>query len=139
MTRRYTVKIGDVDYVLDLAEVSKDRYSVGLSDGRVLDVTLVGEEDLDQKTSETLQPAEESGVPLTQNQAGVVKAPMPGVVFGVEVAVGTQVHRGDLVVVLEAMKMENAICAPHDGIVTAIRVASGDAVEHGAVLVELGG
>lgn len=67
-----------------------------------------------------------------------VKAPLPGIVLGIKVAVGQAVKKGDTLVVLEAMKMENAINAEADGTVTGICVAQGDSVMEGAVLVTVG-
>ena len=68
---------------------------------------------------------------------GVLKAPMPGLVVRIEVAVGDQVAVGAGLVVLEAMKMENELKAPAAGTVRAIRVAAGEAVEKGQPLLEL--
>ena len=67
-----------------------------------------------------------------------IKTPLPGVISDVKVAVGDTVKKGDTVVVLEAMKMENNINADCDGKVTAVQVAKGDTVADGAVLVVLG-
>lgn len=67
-----------------------------------------------------------------------IKTPLPGVIIDVKVAVGDTVKKGDTVVVLEAMKMENNINADCDGKVTAVQVAKGDTVADGAVLVILG-
>ena len=67
-----------------------------------------------------------------------IKTPLPGVIIDVKVNVGDEVKKGDTVVVLEAMKMENNINADRDGKVTAISVAKGDTVADGAVLVVLG-
>ena len=64
-----------------------------------------------------------------------IKTPLPGVIIDIKVAVGDTVKKGDTVVVLEAMKMENNINADCDGKVTAIHVAKGDTVADGAVLV----
>jgi acetyl-CoA/propionyl-CoA carboxylase biotin carboxyl carrier protein len=69
---------------------------------------------------------------------GAVLAPMQGTVVAHAVAVGARVRRGDLLVVLEAMKMENPVVAPRDGIVLAITVEVGASIELGAVLAELG-
>jgi len=57
-----------------------------------------------------------------------IHAPMPGRVVRVEVRVGIQVKRGDTLIVLEAMKMQNEIPAPRDGIVKQVRVVEGDSV-----------
>ena len=66
-----------------------------------------------------------------------VNAPMPGKILGVKASVGQAVKKGDVVVVLEAMKMENEIVAPQDGTIASINVAVGDSVESGAVLAPL--
>jgi biotin carboxyl carrier protein len=64
-----------------------------------------------------------------------IKAPMPGLIVGISVEPGTSVSKGDTVLILEAMKMENVIKAPGDGTVKAINVEKGDRVEKGQVLV----
>ena len=66
-----------------------------------------------------------------------IKTPLPGVIIDVKVNVGDTVAKGQTVVVLEAMKMENNINADRDGKVTAIHVAKGDTVADGAILVVL--
>ena len=67
-----------------------------------------------------------------------VKAPMPGLIVRIEVAVGDRVRAGQPVIAMEAMKMENELKAESDGIVTRIAIERGQAVEKGTVLVELG-
>ena len=67
-----------------------------------------------------------------------VTAPMPGNIVAVKVNVGDTVKNGDLVVVLEAMKMENEIFASADGKVVGISVKAGDSVNSGDVLVSIG-
>ena len=69
--------------------------------------------------------------------AVAVKAPMPGNILDVKVAAGASVKAGDVLVILEAMKMENEIVAPQDGTVATINVAVGDSVEPGATLATL--
>ena len=68
---------------------------------------------------------------------GGLKAPMPGRVLSIAATEGQAVERGQLLLVLEAMKMEHRITAPADGIVKAIRVAQGEQVANGATLVML--
>lgn len=64
-----------------------------------------------------------------------VTAPMPGNIWEVKVAVGDTVSEGDVLIVLEAMKMENEIVAPISGKVVGVQVAKGAAVNSGDVLV----
>ena len=66
-----------------------------------------------------------------------VNAPMPGKILNVKAAAGQAVKKGDVLLVLEAMKMENEIVAPQDGTVAGINVAVGDSVEAGTVLATL--
>ncbi len=67
-----------------------------------------------------------------------VKSPMPGTILRVNAAAGDAVKKGQSVLVLEAMKMENDIAAPRDGKLTAMYVAKGDTVQGGAPLFEIG-
>lgn len=66
-----------------------------------------------------------------------IESPMPGTIVGVNVADGQNVKKGDTLVVLEAMKMENEIMAPRDAEVAAVLVAKGDSVQAGTPLVSL--
>lgn len=66
-----------------------------------------------------------------------VKSPMPGTILNVKVSVGQQVKAGDVLVVLEAMKMENDIMAPRDGTIAQIVVSKGSTVDTGAPLLTL--
>lgn len=74
-----------------------------------------------------------------QGAAGgiAVTAPMPGKILAVKANAGQAVKKGDVVLVLEAMKMENDIVAPEDGTIATINVAVGDSVESGATLATL--
>ncbi len=71
--------------------------------------------------------------------AGTIQivAPMPGKILDVKVSVGQSVKRGDVMMILEAMKMENEIVAPQDGTVAGILVTSGSAVEAGDTLASM--
>ena len=80
-----------------------------------------------------------AAAPKKSGAAGAVsvKAPMPGNIIKVNAKVGDSVKKGDVLIVLEAMKMENDICAPEDGTVASIEVAQGATVETDALLVTL--
>ena len=82
-------------------------------------------------------PAAPAAAPAGAAGSVQVTAPMPGKVVAVKASVGQAVKKGEVVLVLEAMKMENDIVAPEDGTIASINVANGDAVESGAVLATL--
>ena len=63
-----------------------------------------------------------------------VTAPMPGKILSVKASVGQSVKKGEVILLLEAMKMENEVVAPQDGTVASINVNAGDMVESGDVL-----
>lgn len=65
-----------------------------------------------------------------------IKAPMPGLILDLKVAPGDLVKKGDVVLILEAMKMENSIKSPGDGIVKAVKVSLKQSVEKNQVLIQ---
>ncbi|CAH0994450.1 hypothetical protein EMA8858_00560 [Emticicia aquatica] len=65
-----------------------------------------------------------------------LKAPMPGLIFEMKVKVGDEVKKGDVLLILVAMKMENAIKAAGDGKVKSIKTNTGDSVEKGQLIME---
>ena len=78
-----------------------------------------------------------TAAPAAAVNGNAIKTPLPGVIIDVKVNVGDAVKKGETVVILEAMKMENNINADRDGKVIAVQVAKGDTVADGAVLVVL--
>ena len=76
--------------------------------------------------------------PVVTGAGEAVNAPMPGNILKVNVKAGDAVKSGTVLVVLEAMKMENEIMAPKDGTVTQVLVSKGSTVDTGAPLVVIG-
>ncbi|MBQ3817407.1 MAG: biotin/lipoyl-binding protein [Clostridia bacterium] len=74
--------------------------------------------------------------PAPASNAGgeTVSSPMPGTILSVNIQNGDSVKKGDILMVLEAMKMENEIMSPCDGTISSVNVSKGSAVETGAVL-----
>jgi glutaconyl-CoA decarboxylase len=79
-----------------------------------------------------------AAAPAVTGSGEAVSAPMPGNILKVNVNVGDAVKSGQVLVVLEAMKMENEIMAPKDGTVTQVLVSKGSTVDTGAPLVVIG-
>ena len=77
-------------------------------------------------------------VPAASTAGNAIKAPLPGTITAINVKEGDKVNVGDVVIVLEAMKMQNNIEAEYAGTVTSIKVVTGDAVMEGSVLLTIG-
>ena len=93
-------------------------------------LTFVGD-----KTSAPAAPSQVAKAPVAA--ANGVVAPLAGNIWKLEVAAGQQVQEGDLLIILEAMKMENEIIADRDGTISEILIREGDAVDIGQVLLVL--
>ncbi len=157
--KQYKYTINEADYDVRIRNIADGKANVEVN-GIPFEVQMHGsallEDNLpESKTSETTQtptvPAPVVSEPSKISEqapaqsvavapgAGVpVKAPLPGVVTKVPVAAGQAVKKGDVVLVLEAMKMENNITAECDGTVTSVCCAPGDSVMEGATLITIG-
>ncbi|MBP3503618.1 MAG: biotin/lipoyl-binding protein [Bacilli bacterium] len=76
--------------------------------------------------------------PVASGAGNEQKAPMAGTILDVKVSVGQQVNAGDVLFILEAMKLENEVVAEFSGVVKSIAVSKGTAVQNGQVLVVIG-
>ena len=85
--------------------------------------------------AEKAAPAAPAAAPAAGSEN--INSPMPGTILDVKVANGAAVKAGEVLLVLEAMKMENEIKAPHDATVAAVLVKKGDTVDSGTPLVSL--
>lgn len=105
--------------------------------GTAYEITLEAIDAADVKAAPAAAPAPAAATaaPVAAAPAGgeSVTAPMPGNILDIKVANGASVKKGDVIIILEAMKMENEIMAPCDGTVNVV-VTKGSAVETGAVL-----
>ena len=104
--------------------------------GNVYEITL---EVIDKAEIKTPAPKAEAPAAAAPVAAGAqtVSAPMPGTILKVNVSNGQAVKKGDVLMILEAMKMENEIMAPCDATVSSVNVANGASVETGTVLCTL--
>ena len=91
-----------------------------------------------QAASVAVQSPVQKTSPVPAGHGRTVDAPLPGVIVSLAVSVGDAVKAGQVVAVLEAMKMENEIQAEWDGTVTAVNVSKGDSVLEGTPVVTIG-
>lgn len=146
---KYTINGAQFDVTIDSIVGSKAKVEVN---GIPFEVEMQGsslvEEALPTVSTEAAAapaaaPAAEAAAPAAAAKSGPgagapVKAPLPGVVTKILVKEGQGVKKGETVLVLEAMKMENNITAEADGTVTGICVSAGDSVMEGTTLITIG-
>jgi biotin carboxyl carrier protein len=137
-----SVRVGGAGSVFTVTAVSPGCYHV--ADGvRAWRVTVAGPRESRYvgvdgiSACVEVQPEGQPPVSRPRARHGGLAAPMPGTVLEIEVAVGQQVRAGDILLTLEAMKMELPIRAPQDGVVSAIHCARGDLVQPGPPLIEI--
>ena len=114
--KKYLVNVNGTDYEITLEEV-KD-----------------GAEFPKKAAAPAAAPAPAAPVAAAPAGGEKIVAPMPGTILSVNVANGTAVKKGQVLMILEAMKMENEIMAPCDGTVNGVSVQQGATVENGTVL-----
>lgn len=141
------VRSGDREYALDLSLVGDGGAFSLLADGRSYDV--LADLDREQVTLQLLgerfvvhveDDRERAAHAVAGQKAGgtqELRAAMPGIVVDVRVKVGDRVEEGQTLVVLEAMKMQNPLCAEAPGVVKRVLCKQGEAVAGGALLLEV--
>ncbi|MBQ7441086.1 MAG: biotin/lipoyl-binding protein [Prevotella sp.] len=128
----YTVQIGDIVENIANVTVNGEDFQVEMENQPEPEKKKVVVNPAAAKQQEAAADASAAGPVNTEN---ALKAPLPGVVVEVKVAVGDTVNAGDTVVVLEAMKMANNLDAEKSGKVTAVLVKAGDSVMEDTPLV----
>ncbi len=131
----YKVAVGDIDDNIAQVEVNGVPYKVEL-ERKAAPVKVVS------APKAAAAPRTSTGEkviakPSAGSKGNAVVAPLPGVVLSIPVKVGDTVNAADTVLLLEAMKMENAIHAGHDGRIASINVNPGDSVLEGATLLTI--
>jgi acetyl/propionyl-CoA carboxylase alpha subunit len=136
------IRVSDTNGVFTVAAVAPGEYVVA-SAGRTWRVAVAGPSDAcwvgsgGASACLDVQPEGQPRAARGRAWPGALTAPMPGTVIDVTVEVGQQVRAGEVLLTLEAMKMELPIRAPRDGIVSAILCAPGELVQPGPPLVEI--
>ena len=84
------------------------------------------------------QAAPQAAAPVATGAGAELKAPMAGTILDVKVSVGQQVNAGDVLFILEAMKLENEVVSEFAGVVKQVAVSKGDSVQNGQLLIVIG-
>ena len=144
-TKNYKITIAGQTYDVEVGDISTSPVEVSV-DGTTYEVEVpdsaasVASATPSISAPKTVTPAPQTisrpAIP-TSGGDGVVRSPMPGKIVSVNVAAGASVTKGQLILILESMKMENTIASPIDGTVSVVLVAAGDAVQHGQTLAEI--
>jgi biotin carboxyl carrier protein len=144
--KRFELLLNDKAYLVEVTKITKDgalvnvngtHYEVGIKDLTAMEAPQV--------MRVTAPPPESAAAPSPEGQAqaqvetvgGVttIKAPLPGLIIDVKVNVGDVVKVGDVLLVIETMKMENNVASPVAGTVKEISVSSGESVNEGAPMI----
>ena len=150
---KYQYKVQGVDYDVEIEEVEGNvakvnvngiRFDVELKQpinptSSLKKVRVEAPKPVARPAIPTAAPAAAPAAPAASAGAGSpIKAPLPGTIIELKVNVGDTVKRGDCVLVLEAMKMQNNIESEYEGTVTSITVKQGETVMEGTVLLTIG-
>lgn len=136
--------INDIEYNVAVNSVTNDRAEVTVN-GVVYQVKI---ENVNASVPVSMPVVETANVapasveaPAVVAQSGSgkpINSPLPGVIVGIKVKVGDKVKAGQVVAMLEAMKMENEIQSEYDGVVLSVNVSQGDSILEGAPIVTIG-
>ena len=147
--KEYKYIINGKEYAVNIDNLSGNQASVTVN-GKAYDVEIVGKEvkKAAPVAKPAAAPAAKPAAPAAAKPAAApaaaagegtpFKAPLPGTINDIKVAVGQQVNVGDVVLILEAMKMENEITAEKAGTITSITVSKGDSVMEGTTMFTIG-
>ena len=136
----YKMTINGESYNARIVEYGEDRIVVKVND--VDWVVELEQEESTQAPRLVRAPQKEANIISVPQKAtfavgGAIAAPLPGVIKSILVKEGDEVHEGDALLVLEAMKMDSEIDATQSGTVKKVHVGEGDTVQEGEILVEI--
>jgi biotin carboxyl carrier protein len=145
LMRKYLIKVNGVSYEVEVEEIGAG-FSAPAAVPAYAPAAVAASSATPAPAAAPVQAAAPAApaaaAPAAATVAGsmgsdVVKAPMPGTILSIAVATGTAVKKGQVLCVLEAMKMENEIVSPRDGVVAGIHTGKGNSVQAGEPLVSL--
>ncbi|MGL4867556.1 MAG: biotin/lipoyl-containing protein [Cetobacterium sp.] len=115
MIKVYKVKIGEKVYEVEVESVKEIDGTISVPKQEIKTETIISENSLTK-----------------------IESPMQGLVVSLDVKMGDKIKKGDTLLVLEAMKMENPIVSPVDGVIKSIYVKKGDTIDGGVVVITIG-
>lgn len=124
MLRKFRVKINEKEYLVEMEEIGGNQVAHNPSPVQS-----------QPQVQATPQPTSKPQVSSGSGEA--INAPMPGTILDVRVNVGDHVSEDQVLVILEAMKMENEIVAPKAGVITEIAVSKNEAIDVGSLIVRI--
>jgi len=130
MVRKFKISVNGKDYDVEVAEVLENKPEIKKTEPEAI-------KKVEAPVAE--QKAKEYSTPPDSQAGGAIKitAPMPGTILKINFEKGQSVKKGQVVLILEAMKMENEITAPIDGVIACLNVPVGSRVNSGEVMVTL--
>lgn len=133
---KYAVNLNGKKYEVEVERIEEDFRAMTLAE-----IRGEAEKAVETPAVPASKPVENAPVrseqPVSPAAGSLVRCPMPGKVLEVKAAAGQKMQAGDVILTIEAMKMENEIVAPQNGVVESIRVKQGDAVETDQILAVL--
>lgn len=143
--RNFKVSVNGNDYSIEIKKIAEGEATVEVN-GTVYEVSFESKKKVSKTPTLVRTPAYTTEIERPKKTAApdsskgrLVKAPLPGVILSVHAKEGATVKAGEIVLVMEAMKMENNIVAPSSGIILSMKVDQGANVLEGDALFEIGG
>lgn len=135
--KKFLIKVNGSQYEVEVEEIRDGVLPVPSAAGMTQPVQVTAAAPIQTQTAAPAAPVEKKAVSNGPVGATKITAPMPGTILKVAANAGDTVKRGQVLLILEAMKMENEIVAPSDGTVASINVAKGASVNAGDLLASL--
>ncbi len=119
-----------------VVRINNNEYEVEVERGKA---NLIKTTEITTSVPQTVAPAAEKAAPVSVVQTGAkpIVAPLPGTILDIKVTSGQTVKKGEVLLIIEAMKMENEINAPADGMITQVLVTKGVSVATGDALISI--
>lgn len=135
MLKRYNVTVNGVQYQVEVEEVNGEFASTPVVQNQTPQVTTQAQTTAQVPVeSQPVEVKEEAKKQVLAAEGEKIECPMPGTILSVNVSEGKEIKEGEVMFVLEAMKMENEIMAPRDGKIVQVGVSKGAAVNTGDLL-----